>query len=282
MKKNAYAETTIYATDKRLRHMKNKCNLDKPEEVKGFIANKNCTSAYKESLTEGYDHYCKANDISWNKPFYQRYDKLPRIPKTEHLNVIIANGSPRMALILSILKDLGMRPIEITWLKVKEIDLETGLTNITSAKHCIGRTLKLKSKTLDMLKQYINKKELKQNDRLFPTKSKTISENYRRIRNKLAKKLQNPTIVQIRLYDFRHHYATMLYHRTKDLLYVKASLGHKDLRITLRYTQLVETSEEDEYHCKVATSIKEATKLIEKGFEYVTKKDNTMIFKKRK
>ena len=133
-----------------------------------------------------------------------------------------------------------------------------------------------------MLKQHINKKNLNQNDRLFPTTSDLIGDSYRRLRNKLAKKLQNPTIAQIRLYDFRHYYATMLYHKTKDLLHVKVALGHKDLRQTLRYTQLLETTEDDEYTCKVATNIKEATQLVETGFEYVAEKDGIMIFRKRK
>ncbi len=196
--------------------------------------------------------------------------------------MLIANAPPRMALFLSMSKDLGTRPIELTWLKVKDIDLENGIVTITSAKHCNGRTLKLKSTTLDMLKQHINKKHLNQNDRLFPTTSDLIGDSYRRLRNKLAKKLQNPTIAQIRLYDFRHYYATMLYHKTKDLLHVKVALGHKDLRQTLRYTQLLEITEDDEYTCKTATNIKEATQLVETGFEYVAEKDGIMIFKKRK
>ena len=133
-----------------------------------------------------------------------------------------------------------------------------------------------------MLKQHINKKDLKQNDRLFPTKSENISDNYRHLRNKLAKKLQDPTIQQIRLYDFRHYYATMLYHKTKDLLHVKMSLGHKDLRTTLRYTQLLETTEDDEYHCKTATNVKEATQLIENGFEYIQEIDGIRLYRKRK
>ena len=196
--------------------------------------------------------------------------------------MLIANATPRMALFLSMSKDLGTRPIELTWLKVKDINLKNGIVTITSAKHCNGRTLKLKSTTLDMLKQYISKKELNQNDRLFPTSSDYIGDSYRRLRNKLAKKLQIPTIAQIRLYDFRHYYATMLYHKTKDLLHVKVALGHKDLRQTLRYTQLLETTEEDEYTCKTATNIKEAKELIENGFQYITEMDGLKLFKKRK
>jgi hypothetical protein len=84
MKKNAYADTTIKATGKRLKHLKRNCDLNNPEEIKGFIANKQCSNAYKETLTEAYDHYCQANEITWNKPFYRRYDKLPKIP-TPHL-----------------------------------------------------------------------------------------------------------------------------------------------------------------------------------------------------
>jgi len=74
----------------------------------------------------------------------------------------------------------------------------------------------------------------------------------------------------------------MEYHKTKDLLHVKALLGHKDLRTTLRYTQLLDNLPNDEYHCKTANNVKEATNLIENGFEYVAEKDGIMLFRKRK
>jgi len=282
MKKNGYADTTIKGTGKRLRHLQKNCNLQNPENVKGFIANKQCSNAYKESLIEAYAILMKSINKTWQKPFYKRYDQLPKIPTTEQLNMLISHATTRMALILSMSKELGTRPIELTWLKLKDINLQNGTVNIISAKHCNARILKLKTKTLEMLREYINKNNLKQNNRIFPTNSEKISDNYRHLRNRLAKKLQDPTLQQIRLYDFRHYYATMLYHQTKDLLYVKARLGHKDLRTTLRYTQLLETLENDEYHCKTATNIEEATQLIETGFEYVAEKDGTMIFKKRK
>lgn len=282
MKKNAFADTTIEATGKRLRHLQKNCNLKKPEEVKGYIANKQCSNAYKESLIETYAILMKSTNQKWEQPFYKRYDKLPKIPTEEKLNMLISNARTRMALILSMSKELGTRPIELTWLKIKDINLENGTVNITSAKHCNARILKLKSKTLEMLKTYITEKRLNQNDRLFPTKSRNISTSYRKLRNALSEKLKDPTIKQIRLYDFRHYYATMLYHKTKDLLHVKTRLGHKDLRTTLRYTQLLETLENDEYHCKTATNIKEIKELIENGFEYITEHDGPKVFRKRK
>ena len=282
MKKNAYEETTIKATAKRLKHLQKNCLLADPESVKAFVANKKCSNAFKESLIEAYDILMRSKNQEWSKPFYQRYDKLPKIPTEEKINMLISNARTRMALFLSMSKDLGSRPIELTWLKVADINLQNGNVNITGAKHTTGRNGKLKPTTLEMLKAYINKKRLNQNDRLFPTTSENISLIYRRVRNALARKLQDPTIKQIRLYDFRHYKATMEYHKTKDILHIKQLLGHKDLRTTLRYTQLLENLPNDEYHCKTATNIKEATNLIENGFEYVTEIDGTKLFRKRK
>jgi hypothetical protein len=74
----------------------------------------------------------------------------------------------------------------------------------------------------------------------------------------------------------------MLYHKTKDLLLVKSCLGHKDLRQTLRYTQLLGTSADEKFTVRCAKSVKEASELIESGFEYVTEMDGFKLFKKRK
>jgi len=283
MKKEAYEESTITYTAKRLKHLQKNCTLANPEVIKTFIANKECSNGYKESLIEAYAIYMKSIGQTWKQPFYKRYDKLPKIPTEEKLNMLISNASTRMALFLSMSKDLGTRPIELTWLKVTDVNLQNGVTHITGAKHTVGRVGKLRPNTLEMLKQYISKKHLNANDRLFQCKSKNMSEQYRIFRNRLTKKLQDPAFKTIRLYDFRHFKATMEYHKTKDLLHVKTLLGHKDLRTTLRYTQLLDNLPSDEYHCKTANNDKQASELIENGFEYIaTTPNQLMLFRKRK
>jgi len=281
MKKEAYADSTIEAVGKRLRHLSEFCLLDNSEFVKGFIAQKDCSPAFKESLAEAYDLYCRANSITWSKPFYERYDRMPKIPSEEKLNMIIANSSKKASLILSMVRDLGTRPIELTWLKVKDIDLQTGIVSITSAKHCVGRSLRLKPQTLLMLNAHVLRKKLNQNDSLFRMNSSSISNDYRRIRNRLAQKLGDMSLKSIRLYDFRHFKASMEYHRTKDLLHVKQLLGHKDLRTTLRYTQLIDFGG-DEYHSATAKTVEEAAKLIEQGLDFVCDFDGVKLFRKRK
>ena len=74
----------------------------------------------------------------------------------------------------------------------------------------------------------------------------------------------------------------MLYHRTKDILLVKQQLGNKKIETTLIYTQLVQFSEEDEFHSATANSVNEAAKLIEQGLDYVCDVDGVKLFRKRK
>ena len=179
------------------------------------------------------------------------------------------------------MRDLGTRPIELTWLKLKDFDLETGVVNITTAKFGVGRTLKVKSNTLAMLKVWVNKNKTGLNDKVFPVKACTLSESYRKLRNSLSVTLQDPAFKSIRLYDFRHFRASKEYHRTKDLLYVKQYLGHSDLRSTLKYIQLVDFGEEA-YFCKAAKNVAEASALIEAGFSFVCDMDGVKLFRKSK
>ena len=108
--------------------------------------------------------------------------------------------------------------------------------------------------------------------------------SYYKQRKAMALKLQNPRINQITFHTFRHWKATMEYRRTKDILYVMKLLGHKNIKNTLIYTQLLPFQENDQFICKVATDTKEACKLIEDGWEYITGEysDGGKIFRKPK
>ena len=77
----------------------------------------------------------------------------------------------------------------------------------------------------------------------------------------------------------------MLYHQTKDILYVQKFLGHKKIEDTLLYIQPAETifnETTDEFTVRVTKSLDEACSLLEVGFEYVTDTDDVKLFRKRK
>jgi hypothetical protein len=102
-----------------------------------------------------------------------------------------------------------------------------------------------------------------------------------RERKKIANALCNPAIGFINWKSLRHYKATLEYHKTKDILHVMNVLGHRNIKNTLVYTHLV-NFDNDEFICKTAKTVEEATDLIEHGFEYITQMDNLKLFRKRK
>ena len=102
-------------------------------------------------------------------------------------------------------------------------------------------------------------------------------------RRRAALKLQNPRLNQITFHIFRHWKATTEYHRTKDILYVKQLLGHKDINTTLIYTQLV-SFESNEFIPKRARTKEEEDALLKAGFEFIRydKTNKEAIYRKRK
>ena len=73
----------------------------------------------------------------------------------------------------------------------------------------------------------------------------------------------------------------MTYHKTKDIIYTQRKLGHRNLKNTMRYVQLMDF-EDEEFTSAVAGTLQEACQLVEAGFEYVTEMDGVKIFRRRK
>lgn len=121
----------------------------------------------------------------------------------------------------------------------------------------------------------------KDEDPIFIGSLNIFRRTFRKYRKRMAQKLKNPRLTKITFHTFRHWKATMEYYRTKDILYVKELLGHRDIKTTLMYTQLV-SFQSDRYHVKVSQSLKEDKELLASGFEYVTERDGLKIYRKPK
>ena len=153
-------------------------NLDDPDAVKEYIAAKESSNGYKEALCDAYSRYLRYNGLTWWRPRYERDDQPPYVPTEEEINVLIAGAGKKYSLLLSLIRDTGMRPIEVERVRVRWLDLQRGSINVQTAKHGKGRTLELKPQTLAMLKEYIGTHDLGLNDRIFAT-VKTIRGEFR-------------------------------------------------------------------------------------------------------
>jgi len=103
---------------------------------------------------------------------------------------------------------------------------------------------------------------------------------------RLAKIHNNPRFTKIHLHTFRHCKALREYHKTKNILHVKAVLGHRSIRTTMIYVELYTEIYNDlmpeDYVCETASSVKDAQKLIESGFEYICEIEGEKLFRKVK
>jgi integrase len=275
-----YAESTLKGLSKKLKHLNRHANLANPDSVLKFINSKSNPNT-KNLLANAYNNYAKYHKISWEKPVYRKSESPIKVPTEENIDHIIDNVlSLKRKVAYGILKDTGIRPIELHNLKLENIDLERGLIYIRSAKHGNPRTLKLKTQTLANFKTLVVRKEYALSQQLFASPDR-LSMNWREERTRAYGRTGNPEFLKIRLYDLRHYYATKLYSCTKDLLRVKINLGHKNIQNTVKYTHMV-AFKDDEYHSATASTVKEACKLIEIGYEYVTELEGIKIFRKRK
>ncbi len=278
MLKQGYAKSTIFCRGKILKRLVNlgACLFD-PETIKEVLAKQSWSPGRKEYVVETYSNFLTMAGGKWDPPKYRRIEKIPFIPTEQEIDQLIAGCGEKTAALLQSLKETGMRVGEAWNLKWTDIDFVNTTLSITPEKGSHARMFKVSNKLLAMI-NLLPKKSAK----IFGTYDlRGYRTSYVRQRKRTANKLQNPRINQITFHTFRHWKATMEYHKTKDILHVMRLLGHKNIKNTLIYTQLV-TFQNDDYVCKAAANVKEATDLIEAGFEYVCEMSTVKLFRKRK
>jgi integrase/recombinase XerD len=236
----------------------------------------------KNNCGYAYMDWCRWKGFEYKfERFREENAKLPYIPLEKELDQLIAGFGPTYSCLLQLIKESGFRLAETLTLTVSDIDFERSVIILNSpAKHSNPRQFRMSSMLSAMIRRTISGKEL--NERIWETKPNSVRCTFIQKRRYLATKLGNPRLLKISIKTFRHWKATMEYHRTKDILYVKELLGHKSLKNTLVYTHLVSFEEENAFIVKVASTIEEFTALLESMFEFVADYGDKKILRKRK
>lgn len=151
----------------------------------------------------------------------------------------------RQATFLQGLKELGCRAGELWNLKWSDLDIGARTVDITPEKGSNPRQLRASIKLVSMFEALPREGPL-----LFSGGSLDDSARWFFMkRAQIATKLSNPRIRLIGFKTLRHWKASTLYRHTRDILLVKATLGHKDIRNTLVYTHLLGEQDTD-WTCK--------------------------------
>jgi integrase len=278
LKKQGYAETTIVGRLKLIKQIAHTADLTDPETVKEMIAKQGSWSiGRKELAVECYSNYLIFAGGAWSPPIYRRVETLPFIPTEGEIDQLIASCGNKTSTFLQLLKETGARCGEAWQTEWTDIDTQSNTVRIKPEKHSNPRILRISRRLVERLLDLPN-----QSKYVFGgTSLKTRQRIYERSRKLASIKTRNPRLQKITFHTLRHWKATMEYHKTKDILHVMRLLGHKNIKNTLKYTQLVDFNEQD-YVSKVAWTIEEACKLIEGGFQYVCDFENAKIFRKPK
>jgi integrase len=283
MEKEGYRKSTTQFCVQALKSVARKANLLDTESVKSYLAHAPFSESRKSKLTEDLARFYRWKNIPFEKPNYRRIERLPFVPTEVEVDQLISGVGKKTATFLQLIKETGVRPGEAWNIKWTDIDFERDTVNITPEKNSNPRQLRISSQFIGMLNQLPRKHEyMFRNPKIDPMNSMDVfSKSMVEQRGRVAERFQNMRINSISFRSLRHFKATMEYHRTKDILHVMNILGHKNIKNTLVYTHLVNW-ENDEFVCKIATTIEEAKQLIESGFEYVTEVDGQKLFRKRK
>ena len=207
LKNSGKAQENIYPVMQQLKQVARTTDINNPKNVKEYLASENChwNNKTKTKFCYNYTALLKFLNQTWIPPHYQVTDKLPFIPTEQEIDLLISACGKVTATALQMLKETGIRIGELTLLKWLDIDFERKTVNITPEKNSNGRILPINDKLIGML----NTLSRHHAPNVFQPDKHMLREYFSTQRKALAKKLNNPRLMQIHFHTIRHWKGTM-------------------------------------------------------------------------
>ena len=283
LKNNGFADSTIKRYIQSCNTLTSYgANILNPESVKETIAKQSWQDGTKLNYVNFYDTFIKFLGLKWQKPRYKHSRKLPFIPLESEIDLLIHGTGKKISTALQIIKETGMRIGEVMRLRWIDIDTKRNIIALNYAeKHGNNRMFRVSTQLISRILLIPKKSEY-----VFNHSKISVTSNFYMARKRIAYAYNNPRLLRISFHTIRHWKATTEYHKTKDILHVKNMLGHQSIDNTLIYITMEQTlfgsTDNLEFHVKVAHNLEEACELIKVGFNYVCDMEDCKIFRKRK
>jgi integrase/ribosomal protein L37AE/L43A len=264
-KKRQIANSTIAHRVFRLNVLKNRgVNLDDPDSFLTVLMTEDFSAASKFHYVQAYQSYAKAFKIPFDKPKIQYEPKEQYTPKPYEVTTLVQNLGREQAALCQTLADTGARIGEIARLLESEIDLQGQIIYINHPeKGSRARKIHVSEQTIAMLRALPKK----YGPNVFNPNKRTLQSTYARSRNRIAKKLQMPSLLRIHHHSFRRYFADQTYKKTRfNTRKVQARLGHKRLSSTEKYFGDFD-DENCTYETARAYTIEEQEELRKLGYE---------------
>lgn len=142
----------------------------------------------------------------------------------EEIERLIANSSKHLKPIVIIALNTGLRKSEILNLKWDDIDFRNGYITVQQTKNNEKRVIPMNQTIRQILKEL-----RRENDYLFPIKD---------CKKSFKTALIKSGIKDFRFHDLRHTFASYLAMSGCNLKTIQELMGHKDIKMTMRYAHL--------------------------------------------
>ncbi len=233
-KKRGIADSTIAHRVFRLNVMISRgVNLDNPDSFLTVLMTEGFSDASKFHYVQAYLSYTKAFKIPFDKPHIQYEPKVQYTPKPYEVTTLIQNLGREQAALCQAMADTGARIGEMARLLENEIDSQSKIIYINHPeKGSRARKINVSEQTIAMILS-LPKKYL---PHVFNPNKRTLQSTFARSRNRIAKKLQMPNLLNIHHHSFRRYFADQTYKKTRfNTRKVQFRLGHKRLSSTEKY-----------------------------------------------
>jgi integrase len=145
--------------------------------------------------------------------------------------------NPQLYVFVATALNTGMRLGEITALEWKDIDFKRGILRVDNkedhhTKNYEPRTIPMNDQLIEVLSKHPRRLD---SPYVFARKG---GEKFRKMRRSFENAVKRAGIPHVRFHDLRHTFASHLVMGGVDIRTVQELLGHKDIRVTMRYAHL--------------------------------------------
>lgn len=167
-----------------------------------------------------------------NVRFFKENNTRLRYLEKEEIKKLIESSSKRLRPILILALNTGMRRGEVFNLKWHDIDFQKGLIYLYNTKNNDKRVIPLNNVARKAL---ISVSKHPDSPYVFCNKE---GRPYHDVRKSFFAALEKCGIIDFHFHDLRHTFASQLVMSGVDLNTVRELMGHRDIKMTLRYAHL--------------------------------------------
>jgi len=282
-----YSESTIESKKATLLSVaKQVPNILNPNQAKEYLqADTKLENSRKNKLIDDLTGFYRYKGLEFSIARFPEVERFPHVPLESDIDFLINHVGETKGAFMQVEKETGARPGEVWRLAWADVDLEHATIRInnpekgSNAREFKNRSSKLVSMLYSLKKP---RRFVFHADNASPKAYSNFVHEFYEQRKQIAQESGNDRLLRINFRSLRHFKGTSEYLRTRDIYHVKRVLGHKSIKNTEIYINIVGFDDNENFICKVAATKEERINLIEAGFEKVDKDGDEWYFRKRK